>query len=54
MLFRSYVTADEIHDDHGAVATAQKGTRVSIKVTGKIRPSDKLFKIVKDMDTENQ
>lgn len=49
-----YVTADEIHDDHGAVATAQKGTRVSIKVTGKIRPSDKLFKIVKDMDTENQ
>ena len=49
-----YVTADEIHDDHGAVASAQKGTRVSIKVTGKIRPSDKLFKIVKDMDTENQ
>ena len=49
-----YVTADEIHDDHGAVATAQKGTRVSIKVTGKIRPSDKLCKIVKDMDTENQ
>ena len=49
-----YVTADEIHDDHGAVATAQKGTRVSIKVTGKIRPSDKLFKIIKDMDTENQ
>ena len=25
-----YVTADEIHDDHGAVTTAQKGTRVSI------------------------
>ena len=49
-----YVTADESHDDRGAVATAQKGTRVSIKVTGKIRPSDKLFKIVKDMDTENQ
>ncbi len=49
-----YVTVDEIHDDHGAVTTAQKGTRVSIKVTGKIRPSDKLFKIVKDMDTENQ
>ena len=49
-----YVTADEIHDDHGAVATAQKGTRVSIKVTGKIRPSDKLFKIVKDQESENQ
>lgn len=49
-----YVTADEIHDDHGAVTTAQKGTRVSIKVTGKIRPSDKLFKIVKDQESENQ
>ena len=48
------VTADEIHDDHGAVTTAQKGTRVSIKVTGKIRPSDKLFKIVKDQESENQ
>ena len=49
-----YVTADEIHDDHGAVTTAQKGTRVSIKVTGKIRPSDKLFKIVKNQESENQ
>ena len=49
-----YVTADEIHDDHGAVTTAQKGTRVSIKVTGKIRPSDKLVKIVKDQEAENQ
>ena len=49
-----YVTADEIHDDHGAVTTAQKGTRVSIKVTDKIRPSDKLFKIVKDQESENQ
>ena len=49
-----YVTVDEIHDDHGAVTTAQKGTRVSIKVTGKIRPSDKLFKIVKDQESENQ
>ena len=49
-----YVTADEIHDDYGAVTTAQKGTRVSIKVTGKIRPSDKLFKIVKDQESEKQ
>ena len=41
-----YVTADEIHDDNGPVEVALQGTRVSIAVTGKIRPSDKLFKIV--------
>ncbi|MCR4854336.1 MAG: U32 family peptidase [Prevotella sp.] len=45
-----YVTADEIHDDHGAVETAQQGTRVSIKVPEKVRPSDKLFKLVKDKE----
>ena len=43
-----YVTADEIHDDNGPVEVAQQGTRVSIAVTGKVRPSDKLFKLVKD------
>jgi Collagenase and related proteases len=42
-----YVTVDEIHDDTQAVQTAQKGTRVSIKVPEKVRPSDKLFKIIK-------
>jgi putative protease len=42
-----YVTVDEIHDDVQAVRTAQQGTRVSIKVPEKVRPSDKLFKIVK-------
>ena len=42
-----YVTVDEIHDDTPAVETAQKGTRVAFKVPGKVRPSDKLFKIVK-------
>ena len=42
-----YVTVDEIHDDTHAVETAQKGTRVAFKVPGKVRPSDKLFKIVK-------
>lgn len=42
-----YVTVEEIHDDTHSVATAQKGTRVSFKVPGKVRPSDKLFKIVK-------
>ena len=40
-----YVTAEEIHDDVQAVATAQQGTRVSIKVPAKVRPSDKLFKL---------
>lgn len=42
-----YVTVDEIHDDTHAVTTAQKGTRVAFKVPAKVRPSDKLFKIVK-------
>ncbi len=42
-----YVTVDEIHDDIQAVQTAQKGTRVSIKVPEKVRPSDKLFRIEK-------
>jgi len=45
-----YVTADEIHDDNGPVETALQGTRVSIAVSGKVRPSDKLFKIIKDHD----
>jgi len=43
-----YVTADEIHDDNGPVEVAQQGTRVSIAVTGKVRPSDKLFKLIRD------
>ena len=45
-----YVTADEIHDDNGPVQVAHQGTRVSIAVTGKVRPSDKLFKLVNDHD----
>ena len=43
-----YVTVEEIHDDIHAVTTAQKGTRVSFKVPEKVRPSDKLFKIIKN------
>ena len=42
-----YVTADEIHDDDGPVEVARQGTRVSIAVPSKVRPSDKLFKLVK-------
>ena len=41
-----YVTPQEIHDDNGPVQVARQGTRVSIAVTGKVRPSDKLFKLV--------
>ena len=41
-----YVTADEIHDDNGPVEVALQGTRVSIAVPQKVRPSDKLFKLV--------
>ena len=41
-----YVTVDEIHDDTSSIQTAQQGTRVSIKVPEKVRPSDKLFKII--------
>lgn len=47
-----YVTVDEIHDDITSVNTAQKGTRVSFKVPEKVRPSDKLFKIVKTNNPE--
>lgn len=43
-----YVAVEEIHDDTHAVTTAQKGTRVSFKVPEKVRPSDKLFKIIKN------
>ncbi len=41
-----YVDVTEIHDDTKAVTTAQKGTRVSFPVPDKVRPSDKLFKLV--------
>ncbi len=42
-----YVTATEIHHDAGPVSTARKGMAVSIPVPEKIRPSDKLYKLVK-------
>ena len=42
-----YVSVEEIHDDVQSVQTARKGTRVAFKVPGKVRPSDKLFKIEK-------
>jgi putative protease len=42
-----YVTPEEIHGDNGPVSVARQGTRVSIAVPEKVRPSDKLFKIIK-------
>ncbi|MGN1261357.1 MAG: peptidase U32 family protein [Alloprevotella sp.] len=42
-----YVDATEIHFDNGPIAKAVKGQSVSIPVSGKIRPSDKLYKLVK-------
>ena len=41
-----YVTPTEIHGNNGPVDKARKGTRISIAVPEKVRPSDKLFKIV--------
>ncbi|MBO7139220.1 MAG: U32 family peptidase [Prevotella sp.] len=44
-----YLTATEIHDNDGhPVETAPQGQRVAIPVTGKVRPSDKLFKLVSE------
>lgn len=42
-----YVEATDIHGDNGPVEKAVKGMRVSISVPEKIRPSDKLYKVVK-------
>ena len=44
-----YLTATEIHDNDGhSVEEAPQGQRVAIPVSGKIRPSDKLFKLIQD------
>ena len=48
-----YVTADEIHGDNGPVEVAEQGTRVSIAVPEKVRPSDKLFKLEKTEHYDN-
>jgi putative protease len=41
-----YLTATEIHDNDGRpVSEAPQGTRIAIPVTGKVRPSDKLFRL---------
>ena len=40
-----YVTPDVVHGDNGPVDRARKGTRISIAVPEKVRPSDKLFRV---------
>ena len=43
-----YLTATEIHDNDGnPVEEAPQGQRIAIPVTAKVRPSDKLFKLLK-------
>lgn len=46
-----YVDAAEIHYDNGPVEKATKGMAVSIAVPEKIRPSDKLYKLVSNEPT---
>ena len=41
-----YLTADDMRYELQRVTTAQKGWHISIKVPEKVRPSDKLFKLV--------
>lgn len=41
-----FIEATEIHADSGPVETAAKGMRVSLPVPEKVRPSDKLYKLV--------
>ncbi len=45
-----YVDATEIRYELKPVQTASKGTHVSIPVPDKVRPSDKLFKLIKEED----
>ena len=41
-----YTKADEIHLDNGPVEKAEKGCNFAIRVAEKVRPGDKLYKIV--------
>lgn len=42
-----YITVKEIHDDNGPIEHAPQHIRVSVPVKGKVRPNDKVFKLVK-------
>ena len=45
-----FQTVDEIRVEHKPVGQTKKGERFSIKVNEKIRPSDKLYKLVKSQE----
>lgn len=45
-----YLDCSEIRYELEPVKTAPKGSHVSIPVSGKIRPSDKLFKLIRNVD----
>ena len=44
-----FLKAEEIRYERQTVSQAEKGWRVSIPVPGKVRPNDKLFKLVKSL-----
>ncbi len=44
-------TVDSIQMEHGAVESAGKGEEVGIKVSGKVRNHDVVYKIVEQPDT---
>ncbi|MGL5771367.1 MAG: U32 family peptidase, partial [Bacteroidales bacterium] len=43
-----FITIDELRVDYKIVTEAKKGDLVSFKVPEKVRPSDKLFKMIKN------
>jgi len=49
-----YLDATEIRYDLKAVDHAEQGWRVSIPVTGKVRPNDKFFKLVPEQNMKKQ
>ncbi len=49
-----YLDATEIRYDLKAVDHAEQGWRVSIPVTGKVRPNDKFFKLVPEQNMNKQ
>jgi putative protease len=47
------ITVEEMHDDHGPVQTAGKGSRVAFRTGRKVRRGDKLFKwVMRDESTD--
>ena len=47
-----YLNADEIRYDLRPVEPAQQGWRVSVRVPGKVRPTDTLYKVITVSESE--